>query len=739
MAVVPALFLVAVLLLRRTLAALLLSGLCAGAAFGVFHGKQLLNSRLNADCVGQRVLLSGRVEGLPSLMRLEEGRWRQRFQFRVEDLSPASCAGPRRLLLTYYGDQLLKPGERWRFTARLKQPRGLANPVGFNGQAWLALYGIHATGSVSGSTRSVRLAAAGGLPAVHHRLRLGLRERIAALDLAPRVAALLRAISIGDKSGIDHSFWRLLQQFGLNHLAVVSGLHIGFMAGVGYLTGGLLARSGIGSDRMAPVLLALLLAGAYAALAGFALPARRALAMLAVAVLARLCGRRAIGPASLLFAAVVLLLLNPLEGLGSGFWLSFGAVSFLLWLSRCLPGKGAVRRGLFTHVAMSLGMLVPGALYFGGASLVAAPANLLMIPLLGFFVVPLALCAALASLLDASWDASLWHAAAWPLEQLLPLSAHLAERLRGSLFLQLDGQWLPLCLALSGLVVLVFPGPLTLRALALLLCLPLVLPARQPPPGAEQGLDVTVLDVGQGTAVLLQSGRRSLLYDTGGGDPAGANLARTLILPVLRSRGLRALDTLVISHADRDHSAGMRALLENIPVARLRVGGAMPAYHRGRNCRAGEAWRWPGGQAFQFLSPAHESLPGTNNGSCVLQVTVGEHRLLLPGDIETVRERELARYWRHGLRSDWLLVGHHGSRTSSSRTVLKWIRPTTAVISSGYANRFGHPHPEVLGRLQGDGLQLYATANSGALGFRFSPGEEPTAASWRQKFQRYWM
>jgi len=159
----------------------------------------------------------------------------------------------------------------------------------------------------------------------------------------------------------------------------------------------------------------------------------------------------------------------------------------------------------------------------------------------------------------------------------------------------------------------------------------------------------------------------------------------------------------------------------------------------GRPCIAGESWRWPGGQVFQFLSPAQETLRSRNDSSCVLQIQVGKYRLLLPGDIENERERTLVQYWGEELSSNWLLAAHHGSRTSSSSTFLKRVQPEAAVISSGYANRFGHPHPSVIQRLDEQRVKTLSTATEGALDFEVVPGQALQINAYRSSRRRYWM
>jgi competence protein ComEC len=723
------------------------SGIALGAALAVGHGQALLEHRLAQDCVGAPLRVSGQVASLPRSSWMYDGVLRQRFEFTLDSIYPVACSGPRRILLSYYGAEQIVPGQHWQFEVKLKRPWGLANPGSFNMQAWFAQSGIDAVGSVK-TGGAILTGAPSGYGVLHHRLRFDISQSIATLPFSSEVVAILGAITVADKSGIDTPLWSLLQLYGINHLLVISGLHVGLVAGAGYFLGGfamrLLLLHGFRAPRL-PALLALCFATVYAALAGFSVATLRALCMLACFLLAGLVGRNSGSANNLLLAAAVVLLLNPLAVLGSGLWLSFTAVAALLWLARWQGGLGKGRLLLATHGFMSLLMLPLGAWWFGGASLVAAFANLFMIPLIGMFVVPLALLAVLCSYLAPWLQMVLWHLAAWPLEKLLPLAKWLAQERASWLYWQLTPSLPGVLLAGLGLALIILPLSARLRALAALLFLPLVLPQEidNRDTGAEAGGStlVTVLDVGQGTAVVLRSGGRVLVYDTGGGDPAGANMATAVLLPFLRQQGVTRLDTLVVSHADNDHSAGASTLLAALSPEQVFYGGNIPGLASGRPCVAGQSWDWPGGLRFRFLSPALESTTGlpSNDTSCVLQIEASGSRLLLPGDIEAARERELVRYWTHELASDWLLVPHHGSKTSSSHALLKHVRPATAVVSSGYANRFGHPHPSVLVRLGKSGSRIYDTADSGALEFEFLAGQPVQVRRHRDQLRRFWM
>jgi competence protein ComEC len=649
-------------------------------------------------------------------------------------------------LLSYYGPAKIIPGQTWTFPAKLSKPWGLANPGSFNLQAWYAQTGIDAVGSVTGG-RGLREADPVTAASLPDRLRQVVSERIMALPLATPVAAILAAVTVADKSGIDPALWTLFQQFGINHLLVISGLHVGLVAGATYLLGGLLQRllllAGVSAGWL-PALLALVSCGAYTALAGFSVATQRALCMLLCFIVASLAGRGSTAANNLLVAAAIVLGLNPLAALGSGFWLSFAAVATLLWLAGWQSGRPAWSRLLWTHGVMSLAMLPLGAWWFGGSSVVAGVANLVMVPLVGMLVVPLALLAVLAMYLLPAAEPTLWQLAGWPLEQLLPAAQWLAAGGGEWLYLQLAAGLPDVVLAALGVALLILPVSWDTRALALLMIVPLALP-----PDVQAGFSrrerareltsVTVLDVGQGTAVIVRAGDRVLVYDTGGGDPDGANMVSAVVLPWLRQHGVTALDTVVISHPDNDHSAGAATLLGAMDTTRLYHGGHMPDLGRGRPCLAGQAWRWPGGQQFQFLAPASTAAGPSNDSSCVLQIHAAGHRLLLAGDVESEQERELVRYWGGALASDWLLVAHHGSRTSSSYALLKTVKPAVAAISSGYANRFGHPHPAVVKRIESMGAVVYNTASAGALECEFAPGQPLRCSRYRREKRRFWM
>jgi competence protein ComEC len=738
----------ACLLLFRAAPARVLWGFALGCLIGFGHGQMVEQRRLPQHCVGEILQVSGLVRSLPQRRTTSFGGPWQQFSLTVSSIAPKSCAGPGRLLLSYYGEQAFLPGERLTLQFKAKRPWGLANPGSPNYQSWYREQGIDAVGSVQQKSVVSAGVRAMSLTTRLQHFRLSLKQRIGQVDLSLQTRQILRALTVADKSGIDRPLRELFVQFGVSHLLVISGLHIGLAATAGYL----LCRILLLPIRLGAVLrfrlqavLGLLVALVYAGLAGFSIPAQRAVVMLACFVLAQCVSRPSSALDRLLIAASIVLLMNPLAGIGVGFWLSFGSVGMLLWFVQWRTGRSRPAKLTAVHLYMAMVMLPLSAFYFQEASMVSAVSNLVMIPVIGFWVVPLALLAALAFCLGSSVDSLLWFLSGLPVQWLIGVLQDISWATQGQILLQRAVDMPTMILGLLSAALLCVPGGWRHRLPACLVLLLLGLPARNmtafSDAESDASLRVTVLDVGQGTSVVVTKGGRALVYDTGGGNPAGTTRADAVLLPYLRRLGVEQLDSLIVSHADLDHSAGARALTQALPIQRIRYGPGevIDGLQQGRTCVAGESWRWPGGPVFKILSPAEEPRPGRNNGSCVLQVEQGDYRYLFAGDIESGRERELVAYWRGDLASNWLLAAHHGSRTSTSWTFLKHVAPQTVVASSGYANHFKHPHPWVVDRVQASGSLLLETAKEGALEFRLLPDGQVQYSAWRRLVQRYWL
>jgi len=728
------------LLLSRGRWRYLLAGLLAGALWGSAWGYSLLAERLPAALEGELLQVDGQILEPPQLRSFSRGGQRQRFALQVDRVScPASISQcPSRLgkiLLSYYGDLQLRAGQRWRFTVRLKKPWGLANPGSFNFQSWLAQHRYAATGYVR--EKPLELLSP---PVWWHSPMQQWRQRIAdslRSHFANRTeAGVLLALSLGDRSGIPADQWALFQRFGLNHLVVISGLHVGMVAALGFLLGRVF---GLRGAHMAAALLALV----YSAQAGFALSTVRALVMLATVQLAALLRRKPRPVRSLLLALTVIALIDPLASHSAGFWLSFIAVALILYLQAMWRGLHGWRLALRLQLCLSLCLGLLASFWFGGLGWLSPLANLVAIPVLTFWIAPLCLIASLLAPLAQIMPDSLplaewaWELAAIPVAHFLTVADSL-DQTGLPLWLEYQPSLGASFALLLALLLLITHRGVPLRWLALLLLLLPVFPSR--PVLSEGELQVTALDVGQGLAVIVRSKDTVMLYDTGAGDTDGPNMATAVIVPYLRELGVEKLDLLVISHADRDHASGVYSLHDRLDVAQTWYGDQPFGDLKGQQpCVPGLVFE-RGPLHISVLHPADSRRHSysSNNRSCVLRIEHRGFRVLLPGDVDADVERQLVREQAGMLPAQVLVAAHHGSQTSSSGPFLRAIDPRWAILSRGYRNRFGHPHATVLQRMDRMGIEILDTARDGAVSLRIIDGKLVSVERHRVTRRYYW-
>ncbi len=686
----------------------------AGLAWAGLHASWVLGAQLPPSFELRDLEVRGRIS---SLLHAEPRRTRFLLQIDDEGDSPAPLRG-KLVQLAWYDDYgahqpgprtQLEAGAHWRFRVKVRAPRGLANPGGFDSERHALGQRIAATGYIRDPIAATRLGAPGGINAWRERMSTRIESTVAASS-----SRFVRALALGDTQALQERDWETLRAAGLTHLIAISGFHVGLVAGFMALVGSAAWRC---FPRLAlrvprPQLAAtaaLLGAFGYAAVAGFALPTVRTVLMIGVVVLAR-AGRRQVRLAdSLSWALLAVLAFDPLSLLAPGFWLSFAGVAWLMWCLQA-PGRGLWREFLSAQGVATLGLLPLTVILFGQASLAGPVANLIAIPWWSLVVVPLCLVGTGLEAMREGAGAWSWQAAAWCFDLSWPWFEWLARQ-RFALWWLPEGRWFALPLALLGAFWLLLPRAVPGKALAALLWLPLLWPDLQRPGKGE--VELVVIDVGQGLAVLVLTRSHVLLYDAGPAVVDGFDAGERAVVPALRALGVSRLDRVVASHGDKDHAGGLQAVMRVVPtgVVQAPEGSPTPA---DAPCVAGDRWHWDGVE-FSFLHPTPHFPYLGNESSCVLRIQSRHGVALLTGDIGEVIERSLVHRGPRQLRTDVVLAPHHGSGGSSVEEFVDATGARLAIVSAGFGNRFGHPRPEVSERWRLRGAELLNTADSGAI------------------------
>jgi competence protein ComEC len=744
--------------------------LCLGSATTMVRADFRMRDALDTSVENQAMTLTWRVAGLAT--RTEHG---QRYEADLVD--PPSGVPTRAMVFqpaagTFAGPrqpgQAVVPGEIWTGRLALKRPHGLMNPHGFDYEAHLFQQGIRATGTVRGVASRVGDAPWATFDTVIQRVRHRLREAMAPGLEGARYGAVILALAMGDQAAIRKEDWRTFNLTGITHLVSISGLHVTMMAALGgaiaMLGWSRLSWRGVMLAERAPAQVmgacaALLVALAYCLVAGWGIPAQRTFFMLAVVAIAAIARLRLGGPRVLALAAATVTALDPWAPVSAGFWLSFGAVAVLMlagsgrWRRRPVPAV-AGRLAQWRHAlgqqlrdagrlqaALTLGLLPLLALMFQQVSLVSPFANAIAIPVVSLLVTPLALAAmflsvlpgpeGLAHLMSAAAHA-VFAAVMWPVQALADLPYASASTAAAP--------WPWVAVGLVGVAWTLQPAGLPRRWLGMALVLPvLCYRPERPDPGDWR---LTALDVGQGGAAVLETATQTLVFDTGPPFGDTADAGERVVWPYLRSRGIRRIDHLLVSHGDADHAGGLASLLAAVPITAITASydlavetswppafPGLPATTRTGPCEAGQAWAVDG-VVFHMLypdaaPPGSRGYPGDpagarrasadrNANSCVLHVQGRHHSALLPGDIGAEQEAAILRSAR---RPGEVLPPGVGFRTGQGAG-----RRTGQSTGKGTGQNTGQMAAQNTGQMAG---QVLAASNTP--GADVDPGDPATA------------
>lgn len=761
-----------------------------GFAWNAQYAEDRLKNILATELEGKELTLEGRVVALPQSSALGA-----KFAFEVDRASMGreSLNGfSERIYLSWQpawrNPQAIPeviPGQRWKFKAKLKRPYGSLNPYTFDFERW----SFHQDFGASGSVRSGELLIAQDIAWTEFELRMEharwhLRKKIQSmLPGDARYAGVLIALVMGDQNAINQDDWQVFNATGIGHLISISGLHVTMLAGVGALFGAFIWRRRnwpliIPVSKVAAVS-GFVTAFIYAWLAGFQIPAQRTMYMVGIVAFALWTGRNPRSFDIWWWALAFVLLVDPMAPYTPGFWLSFGAVAAILYAMGDSSGLLGIPTGREFEVhwrhrifqalceacrvqaVVTLALLPFTLFWFYQVSIISPLANAFAIPLVSYIVTPLAIAGALLPELIGRW-------LVWPAHAVMGCLASALEWMASwswSVAWSRQPELWTLLVSSVGIVYAIRPGVISKswewRLLGIICSLLIFVPSF--PWLASDHLKygefrANVLDIGQGTAVLIETANKRLLYDTGPIQGKKDDAGQRIILPYLRGRGIDHIDRMVISHSDSDHIGGAATLLKHIQFDFMM--GSLPSANpllqnlQARRipaipCRFGQRWTWDGVE-FLIWHPHEEAMfadqyPGKpNEMSCVLEVRNLQSSFWLTGDVEKQGEAEITERLGSkmlkeiGGRELIFMAPHHGSKTSSSLALLKSLNPDQAFAQNGYRNRYGHPHPDVTARYQNLGIPFYQSPKTGYQTWLFKSNAKSSTQFFRHDIKRLW-
>ena len=716
----------------------------SGMLFATLRLEALYASQLEASFEGQTIHAQIQVQSIPK--RSEKST---SFLARVDEIDCGNSnafdcpeiIGEQIRVSWFFADRRLAPGQVWALSLKLKRPRGLVNPGGFDYHAWLLSKEVVATASVRTGKDFERTLIREKQNLASHRENF--RRQLLA-DGNYTFERVLRALLVGDRSLMNNDDWKLLQATGTVHLMAISGLHVGLVAIIGFGLGSLFSRtlslffhsSGARIFLYIPAAFSLSCAAYYAALAGFSIPTQRALVACVLVNAARCAGVKMPPERLLVFCLLAVCLIEPLAWVNVGFWLSFAAVFILMYSLVGRPDVGKFRATLNSQLVIFLGLLVPIVFLGQGMSLVSPLANLIAVPLMSLLIIPLLLLASVAQFVSPTWANAVLLMNDWLLAKLWALLEVFAGLPMAQWWPHQNLTWAVFVCGLTGSLLLLAPRAVGLRVLGsiLLFCCAFGRFSR------SEDFELNVLDVGQGLAVHFSVPGSHWLYDTGPRYPSGFDTGERIILPFLRRRGTSEI-SMIVSHDDSDHSGGAMALTRGLKVPKILAGEALTDFPSAdyQRCIQGQFWQ-DQTLSFDVLWPPKEGDWEGNRASCVVLVTYetrdAQVTTLLTGDIDSYVERRIMHLLPAGI--DVLIAPHHGSNSSSNNAFIRALNPRYVVFSTGYLNRFRHPGDKALLRYQKQGVKTLNTAEHGAITFQLELKGDLKALTARELNRRAW-
>ena len=570
---------VAAVCCRRWRVALALCGACCGFLFAAHHARDYLTHRWPETLEDERVIARVVIDSIPApvdsgwvfdgIVRIERPErapdgvavalWESPFRARL--ISRATGVRPH-------------AGEQWRLLLSLRAPRGRANPGGMDFERNQFRDGVHALGTVVGSDLN-RVVDDG------HRPLARLRERISAhidAQVTDRDAsALIAALAVGDAGRVSREQWRVFNATGTTHLVAISGMHVTLFAVIMFAlarrvwAGCVTLGCGLATvpRETFAAIFGFLAAAGYAALAGLSVPTERTLIMLGVWLFARSVARASHPFQPFALALWLVLLVDPFAPLSAGFWLSFAAMAaIILSASARVLRPPRWREALSVQVVVSIALLPFTLALFGSIPLIGLPVNLLAIPAMSWVLVPTVLLAVALLPVSTLASHSVLGLAEWLHNLGWPWLAAASDVPWALIHASPPGWWY--ALAIFALAMSALPWPLPMRIAPLICIAPLAASIERPLKAGSA--EITVLDVGEGSSVVVRTAGHTLVYGTGDSYGTRGRIAEGVVVPFLRSSGVHAIDRLVIPRTSPAAGAGVVALWAEMPIRETLVG-----------------------------------------------------------------------------------------------------------------------------------------------------------------------
>lgn len=650
----------------------------------------------------------------------------------------------------------LKIGDNWQFKTKLRTLHGLANPGGVDAEKLYFQENIQAVGQIQSSKENYLI------PSNNYTNPLNsLRQTIQ--NILHRVlknlpfSGIITALVIGDSQDISSEQWEVFRRTGTNHLVAISGLHIALISGFLYgIVNFVWRRISFLCLRFpaphAGLTAGLIGASIYSSLAGFSVSTERAVIMIMVIMCLCLLRRNILAWYNILLALLLIIIINPLVILSLSFCLSFITVALIFY---GVGGRIAKINNIIWKITraqwvVTLCMLPISLFVFQQVSLVSFFANFLAIPWFEFITVPLSLLGIILFFIKIKFFSFILFLAERSIAIFWPFLHYLSSKDYFNWQYNFPKSWIFFS-SMLGVLLLTSPRGLAGRYLGFFWLLPLLFNHAEKLKYGE--VIFTLLDVGQGLSAVLQTQNHVLVFDTGLKLGHSKDMGKQVVLPFLRKQGISHVDTLVISHGDNDHAGGAEILLNKIVINTL-LTSVPEKFSSFKNiaskkisidhCYEGQNWQWDG-VYFKFLNPPEPyflknpySSKIENNNSCVLKITVGNTKILIPGDIEKPAENYLIHTNPRLLASDILVAPHHGSRSSSSPLFVYLVKPHYVLFPIGYHNRYHFPHPSIVQRYHEIGAQLFDTASEGAISFKIDKNGQSEISSYRGDHGHFW-